>query len=164
MCWSLFFSCLPNIRRKQWEFVRENLFGVVATIGIWACMARRLRSWRTHWMVQLGGLWWTNRFLLETAMWGFHYMRVPPFIIHFRFGISQPKPSSELGGTPWQAGNHHVVRWFTNENLVIFVHRFLEMITRKYWGSRRHPATQSLLMAMSCSWSLIISHPGNMMG
>eukprot|EP00435_Cladocopium_sp_Y103_P035674 s762_g9.t1 len=31
--------------RKQWEFVRDNLFGVVATIGIWACMAG-LRSFR----------------------------------------------------------------------------------------------------------------------
>lgn len=35
-----------DIRRKQWEFVRDNLFGVVATIGIWACMAWKLRTWR----------------------------------------------------------------------------------------------------------------------
>lgn len=35
----------PMSPRKQWEFVRDNLFGVVATIGIWACMAG-LRSFR----------------------------------------------------------------------------------------------------------------------
>ncbi|CAK8990004.1 unnamed protein product [Durusdinium trenchii] len=37
---------------KQWEFVRENLLGVVATIGIWACMAG-LRSFRDFYTQQI---------------------------------------------------------------------------------------------------------------
>eukprot|EP00913_Durusdinium_trenchii_P009880 g9273.t1 len=38
--------------RRQWEFVRENLLGVVATIGIWACMAG-LRSFRDFYTQQI---------------------------------------------------------------------------------------------------------------
>lgn len=42
----------PMSPRKQWQFVRNNLFGVIATIGIWACMAG-LRSFRDFYTQQI---------------------------------------------------------------------------------------------------------------